>query len=155
MFIIKPINNNHLGCEYAFLTHLLYNGRMKRLLLSLLVFVMFTPGLSCAKVMHHQNPHRAMTGMMKDMPCCPKDDQKSEPGTMLFKDCAKIDLQHVGDASLLKKADVDKIIPYIVPRNLAAAGFVLTPARYIHGPEPPEIAGSYPPVFLATQRLRI
>lgn len=128
---------------------------MKRFLLSLLVLVMFTPSLACAQFMQAQKPHMEMAGMAKSMPCCPKETQKSDMGGMLFKDCAKIDLQHATDAPLLKKADIAKISPYILPPAVAAHSYGTMQARLIRGPPPPEITGSYPPVFLATQRLRI
>ena len=142
------------GC--GFLTQMLYNESMKKFLLTLLVFVMLTPGLACAGVMGNAKPHMAMAGMAKEMPCCPKSDQKSDMGGMLLKDCAKIDLQHVGDSLLLKKVDVVKISPYILPQDLIAVNFEPSQALSIRGPpDPPEIFRSYPPIFLTTQRLRI
>lgn len=97
----------------------------------------------------------SMAGMTQEMPCCPQDVQKSDMSGMLFKDCAKIDLQHVADALLLKKVDITKISPYILPHDLIA-DVRLSQARFIRGPpNPPEISGSYPPIFLITQRLRI
>lgn len=137
---------------------MLYNEPMKKFLLSLLVLVMFTPSLSCAQFMHEQKPQMAMAGMAKDMPCCPKPDQKKSdcPDTMLFKDCAGIDLQHVTDLPLLKKVDVVKISPYILPQDVMAQSYGLMQAHLIRGPpDPPEIFRSYPPIFLTTQRLRI
>ncbi|MBI3442094.1 MAG: hypothetical protein HY052_09900 [Proteobacteria bacterium] len=129
---------------------------MKKFLLTLLVFVMFTPSLSCAQFMQTQKPHMAMAGMAKDMPCCPKADQKSDMGTKFFKDCAKIDLQQAGDGLLLKKVDSVQASPYILPQDLIAAQFEFSRAHFIHGPpDPPEIFRSYPPIFLTTQRLRI
>lgn len=126
---------------------------MKRFLLSLLVFVMLTPGLACAQFMHGQKQHTSMVGMVKKMPCCPKSEC---PGTKLFKDCAKIDLQHATDVPLLKKAEITKILPYILPQDHLAGNLVASRGLLIHGPpDPPEIFRSYPPVFLATQRLRI
>jgi len=103
-------------------------------------------------------PHMAMAGMAKDMPCCPESDQKSgDMSAMFFKDCAKIDLQHVNDAPLLKKVDLVKISPpYILAQDLIADSFAISGDRLIRGPpDPPEIFRSYPPIFLATQRLRI
>lgn len=99
----------------------------------------------------------SMAGMAKEMPCCPKSDQKSDDmSTMLFKDCAKIDLQQAGDTPLLKKVDIVKVSPYILPQDLIAANFELSQAHLIRGPpDPPEIFRSYPPIFLTTQRLRI
>jgi len=132
---------------------------MKKFLLSLMVLVMFTPSLACAKFMDaqkSQKPHMAMAGMAEGMPCCPKSDQKSDRGAMLFKDCAQIDLQHMNDAPLLKKAGIVKILPYLLPQDLIAGNFAVSRALLIHGPpDPPEIFRSYPPIFLATQRLRI
>ncbi|MFH1157640.1 MAG: hypothetical protein V1721_01955 [Pseudomonadota bacterium] len=135
---------------------------MKKFLLSLLVFVMLTPGLACAGFMDYQKsngqkPHMTMAGMAKEMPCCPEDDQKSDIGTMLFKDCAKIDLQHVNGAPLLKKVDIVKIsIPYILSQDMAPDYFSVSKGVPIHGPpERTEVFQSYPPIFLATQRLRI
>lgn len=129
---------------------------MKKVLLSLLILVMFTPSLACAQFMQVKKPHMAMAGMAKDMPCCPKSAQKSDMGGMLFKDCAKIDLQHTTDAPLLKKVEIVKIPPYILPQDVTAHSFGVLQARLIRGPpDPPEIFRSYPPIFLTTQRLRI
>lgn len=133
---------------------------MKNFLLSLLVLVMFTPSLACAGFMDNpqsKKPPMAMAGMAKEMPCCPKSTQKSDGmGTMLFKDCAKIDLQHVGDSLLLKKVDFVEISLYILPQDLIGANFELSQAHLIRGPpDSPEIFRSYPPIFLTTQRLRI
>ncbi len=131
---------------------------MKRFILSLLVLVMFTPSLACAKFMDHQKtpqPHMTMMASAQGMPCCPEANQKSDAGTRLFKDCAKIDLQHVGDVSLLKKADSANV-PYILPQVLTADNLAISKGLLMHGP--PALAEnfrSYPPVFLATQRLRI
>jgi hypothetical protein len=134
---------------------------MKKFLLSLLVLVMLTPGLACAKFVDNQKsqkPHMAMAGMAKEMPCCPESDQKSgDISTMFFKDCAKIDLQHVKDGPLLKKVDLVKISPpYILAQDLTADNLAISGDRLIHDPpDPPEIFQSYPPIFLATLRLRI
>jgi len=137
-------------------------GFMKKFLLSLLILVMLTPGLACAKFMDNQKspgqkPHMAMAGMAKGMPYCPKPGQKSDMGTLLFKDCAKIDLQQVNDAPSLKKVDIVKIsFPYILPQDLTAGNFAVSKGLLIRGPPgPPEIFRSYPPIFLATQRLRV
>lgn len=129
---------------------------MKKFLLSLLILVMFTPSLACAQFMQMQKPHMAMAGMAEDMPCCPKSAQKSDMGGMLFKDCAKIDLQHTSDAPLLKKVDIVKASPYILPQDVMVQNYGLMQAHLIRGlPDPPEIFRTYPPIFLATQRLRI
>jgi hypothetical protein len=129
---------------------------MRKFVFSLLILVMLTPGLACAGFMGDQKPHMAMAGMADDMPCCPQSAQKSDMGGMFFKDCAKIDLQHVGDGLLLKKADIVKVSPYILPQDIIAGHFSLLRVRLIRGPpDPSEIFRSYPPVFLATRRLRI
>jgi len=75
---------------------------------------------------------------------------------MLFKDCAKIDLQHATDAPLPKKVDIVKISPYILPQALIADSFAISTGLLVHDPPAlPDIFRSYPPIFLATQRLRI
>jgi len=72
---------------------------------------------------------------------------------MLFKDCAKVDLQHVNDSGLIKKTDIAKMA---LPQDLTAGSFGGLQASLIRGQtDPPEIFRSYPPIFLATQRLRI
>lgn len=132
---------------------------MKKFLLTLLILVMFTPSLACAQFMQPQTQKQqrmAMADMAKDMPCCPEDVQKSDMSGMLFKDCAKVDLQHVNDAPLLKKVDTGKVSPYILPQEVMTEGFGFSHGRLIRGPpDPPEIIGSYPPIFLTTLRLRI
>jgi hypothetical protein len=130
---------------------------MKNFLLTLLVFVMLTPGLACAKMMPHENAHKAMAGMAKGMHCCPEPEHQSDMGTMLFKDCAKIDLQYVGDSQLLEKTDIVKAaLPYSLAQDRIAGNLVPSQARFIRGPpDPPEVFSSYPPIFLTTQRLRI
>src|ERR1035437_5702075 len=107
---------------------------MKKVLLTLLIFVMHTPGLACAQFMQPQKAHMAMAGMAKNMPCCPKPSQKDCPGGMFFKDCMKVDLQQVGDSLLLKKVDVVKIIPYMMPQDQIADNLSVSKSLQIHGP---------------------
>ena len=132
---------------------------MKKFLLSLLVLVMFTPSLACAGFMDGQKslkPHMAMSAAAREMPCCPKNTQKPDMGGMLFKDCAKIDLQHADNTPLLKKVDIVKVSPYILPQDMIAESLGILQAHLIRSPpDPPEIFRSYPPIFLVTQRLRI
>lgn len=130
---------------------------MKNFLLTLLIFAMFTPGLACAQFMQPHKTHMSMAGTMRDMPCCPKPAQKECPGGMFFKDCMKIDLQHTTDAPLVKKTDIVKIVPYILPQDVMVHSFGILQASLIRGPpDPPEIASlSSLPIFLTTQRLRI
>ena len=133
---------------------------MRRFVLSFLVLVMFTPGLACANLMHNTSQSKAPSHheMGKDMPCCPKKSaEKSDMGTMLFKDCAKIDLQSAGDGALLKKAEIVKADPsYVLSHDLIIGRPGTAKTLLIRGPpDPPEILSSYPPVFLATQRLRV
>jgi hypothetical protein len=130
---------------------------MKNFLLTLLVFVMLTPGLACANMMSRGSTHRVTAEMAKGMPCCPESEHKSDMGTMLLKDCAKIDLQHVGDSLLLQKTDIVKAaLPSILAQDRIAGNLLPSQARFIRGPpDPSEGFRSSPPIFLTTQRLRI
>jgi hypothetical protein len=128
---------------------------MKRFLLSLMVLVMFTPGLACAQFMQHQQSH--MAGMAKDMPCCPKPKLPDCAG-MLFKDCMKIDLQHTADTLLLKKQVPVKYgfdFATLVISPLAASIVEANAARAPPFERSLGVSQTNLPVFLATQRLRI
>ncbi len=129
---------------------------MRNFLLTLLVFVMLTPGLACAGFMDNQKPSMAMAGLSKGMPCCPKSDPQSDMGTKLFKDCAKIDLQHADNAPLLKKSDIAKVfLPVIGTQDQSNA---FSPASLeIRGSPPERLSASetHPPILLSFGRLRI
>jgi hypothetical protein len=129
---------------------------MKRFILSLMVLVMFTPGLACAQFMQHQQPH--MTQTAKDMPCCPKSKAASDMAGMLFKDCMKIDLQHANGAPILKKVDIAKHTFPVVQILALNEGFGFVGNRTARGPPFERLSGlseTHLPIFLATQRLRI
>jgi len=130
---------------------------MKHFLLSLMVLMMLTPGLACARFMPHHKASAPHMHMAKDMPCCPK--QKTPPcdGTMLFKDCMHIDLQHTVDAPLLKKADIQKYTPALFLSDAFGRGFNVMASRTARGPPPDRqaVLAESQPVYLATLRLRI
>jgi len=131
---------------------------MRRFILSLMVLIMFTPGLACAQFMQHQQQQPHMAQMAKDMPCCPKPAQKDCPGGMFFKDCMKIDLLHASDAPILKKVDIAKHTFPVVQILALNESFCFISNSTARGPPFERLSGlseTHLPIFLATQRLRI
>jgi hypothetical protein len=131
---------------------------MKNFLLSFMILVMFTPGLSCAQFMDHHPDSMTKNSMSKNMPCCPKSKNSSGMDVPLFKDCMKIDLQQAHGPQFLKKVDVEKkTFPFIQTQALKKE---FSPLQNRGARDPPfawrtSLSETYPPVFLATQRLRI
>ena len=136
---------------------------MRRLLVHLLMFVMLTPGLVCGPFMGTGKAHAA-TGQMKSMPGCHgmamNDDTggkslSGHDGTMLFKDCAKIDL-YGADHAVLKKPDTGKVL--FVSLAGVAPVYVFTPADFHaqRGPPPDwhDLSQTRPSILLITQRFR-
>jgi hypothetical protein len=124
---------------------------MENFILSLLVFVMLTPGLACAQFMGHQKPF-----MAKEMPCRPDHEKSPDVGAAFFKDCAKIDLQHADNAPLLKKPDIAKVFfPFVYAQRLGNS--LSSVGLAIRGPPLGRLSASetHPPILLYSQRLRI
>jgi hypothetical protein len=123
---------------------------MKRLLLTLMMLVMLTPSLACAKICCPDSPKPSPS---KEMPCHHQDKKSSE--IKFMKDCAQIDLQGVADQSLVKKQLV-QADDFFIPIEAAAIPFNHAVAS--HGIRaPPRRLGNFSPlpVYLSTQRLRI
>lgn len=123
---------------------------MKRLLLTLLVFVMFTPSLACADICCPAGPK---TVHSKDMPCHHPEKKSAE--IKFMKDCAQIDLQGAADHSLVKKQPfpAHDLFSPAVTSPVALISAVNIPG--IRAP-PRRPEGISPlPVYLSTQRLRI
>lgn len=120
-----------------------------------MVLVMFTPGLACAKYMnHHPAP---VTSMEKGMPCCP-EQKTPDCGATFFKDCMKVDLQHLDSAAVLKKQDLMKQDYSLTTLPSLQQPAAIAEANTARGPPFTRSLGIAPvniPIFLATQRLRI
>lgn len=142
-------------------------GHMRRILIHLLMLVMLTPGLLCGPFMAAGKAHAAVENQMKAAPdCCPDmaaghgahgKQSAGSHGTMLFKDCAKVDL-YSADHIILKKPDL-KIskVSYDYTGIVTAYSLELTGSIQIRGP-PFDASPSYIDnhnLYLTTQRLRI
>lgn len=137
---------------------------MRRFLVHLLMLAVFLPGLTCGPFMAAGTAHATASQQMKNMPDCPgmamgkeASSKKSADGnsTMLFKDCAKVDL-YSADHAVLKKPDTGKAF-FISWANIAPRP-AFTPADFhaIRGPPPdwPEFSSTGPSIILITQRFR-
>lgn len=131
---------------------------MKKLLFHLLMLAVIMPGFTCGPFMMSGKAHAAAS-FEKERPCCPEMAMSKKPannhGTMLFKDCAKVDL-FGADHVAVKKADPGKTL--LVAWADTTAHKLFTPAGMdtIRGP-PPDNPGSLetkPSIFLTTLRLR-
>lgn len=136
---------------------------MRKFFIHLLMLLMLTPGLVCGPFMAAGKGQAAVM-QMPDMPDCHgmamvKDvDSKKSPdehGTMLFKDCAKVDL-FSADHTVLKKPDMGKMF-FIAWADMPSQPY-FTPANFhaIRGPPPdwPDISQTKPSIILTTQRFR-
>lgn len=126
---------------------------MRQSLISLLMFVMFMPSLACGNLMFAKKAQAA-----QETPCH-GNVQKSnaDEATMLFKDCARIDLSHADHGNTIQKPEIqiDKVFYALIDLS-ANSSFTPVRANQIRGP--PIIAAAsetYPPLYLTTQRLRI
>ncbi len=140
-----------------------YMGVMRKFLVHLLMLLMFTPGLVCGPFMAAGKVQAAVT-QMPDMPDChgmvmdkDVDSKKSsaDHSTMLFKDCAKVDV-FSADHAVLKKPDMEKAF-FIAWADMPSQPS-FTPANFhvIRGPPPdwPDISKTKPSIILITQRFR-
>lgn len=134
---------------------------MRKFLYGLMMMIMLTPGLVCGPFMAAGKAHAASM----QMPHCHHmamdrtagSTKSPHDGTMMFKDCARIDL-YGADHSALEKPDL-KITKVFYDAAAAAIDYDFKPVAYyqIRGP-PPETARAgttYPPLYLTTQRLRV
>lgn len=130
------------------------------------MLVMLTPALVCGPFMAPAKA-AAATAAEHAMPNChgmtmgeqsPQEKaQKQTHGTMLFKDCAKIDLSGAADLAPLKKPGPDNA-PFIVWADLPSQpAFAPTGFHAIRGPPPgwPAFSAIVPSILLTTQRLRV
>ena len=124
---------------------------MKKLILSLLVFAMMLPGLACAEILHHAPAKQSCHGM-KQAPA------SSPSGVMLFKDCAKSDLQKTSSVPVLKKPVFEKdyfSVPIVLGSLVSSDGH---PSSF-HATGPPFVRLTsditHPPILLTSPRLRI
>lgn len=136
---------------------------MKKLLVHLLMLTMLMPGLTCGPFMAAGKAHAA-TVQMPGMPDChgmamgkEANSKKSADGsgTMLFKDCTKVDL-FSADHAVLKKPDTGKA--FFIAWADTAPRYAFTPADFhaIRGPPPdwPGFSQTRPSILLTTQRFR-
>lgn len=139
---------------------------MRTFLIHLLMLLMLTPGLVCGPFMAAGEAQAAVT-QMPDMPDCHgmemgnketgnKKSSGGHYGTMLFKDCAKVDLysaDHIG----LKKPDMGKSLFTAWADAPAQPAFVPAASHAIRGPpfDARPIHINNHDLYLTTQRLRI
>lgn len=124
---------------------------MKRFLFSLLFLTMWLPGLACADVMYNA-PSKAM-------PCCPEKmhDTSTTGDVMLFKDCAKSDLQKLSNSPLLKGPVTQDTTFTILPAATVPTLPDLQQLARTRGPPPERLTAdlTHPPILLTIPRLRI
>jgi hypothetical protein len=129
---------------------------MRQILSGVLVFVMLMPGLACGPFMSAKKAHAAAA---LNPPCHEqmKEKQNPEKETMLFKDCAKIDLYSSGAHDILKKPDIAaKTFFFTGADILPVAANALSDASSIRGPPPdwPAVSQTKPSILLTTLRFR-
>ncbi len=128
---------------------------MKSILTSLVMLVMLTPGLACAKTMCANMD--AMVAQAEDVPCHGEmPEMDSDPAMMITIDCAKVDMV-AADPLPIIKAPTDTVqIDLAIWVAEQVHGLRIVDARYIRGPPDKGFSQStYPPIFLNTQRIRI
>ena len=123
---------------------------VKRLLLTLMVFVMLTPSLACAGIMC---PPMSNLASVTDMPCCPKCPH--ETGVKFFKDCSGIDLQSVYDHIALNKQVMHSHDLFVMADSIRLDFIIAVSPHGIRAPPLDYGHSSFPPIYLSTQRLRI
>lgn len=126
---------------------------MKKVLYTLMMIAMLTPALVCGSFICAK-PAQAM----EDMPCHgEKQDDNEKHSLMFMKDCLKVELLQAGHGDTFQKPDIDisKVV-YGAPDLLTGYNFEPVASYNIRGPPTETVAaGTYPPVYLTTQRLRI
>jgi hypothetical protein len=139
----------------ASLTVPAYNKGMKRFIQSLMILIMFAPGLACAQFMNADQAPLMKAGAMQmanEMPCCPQS--KAPHGIAFFKDCLKADLLHSHDAPVVKKVDMAKYSPAFAAPKAPVRAFAVS-ARYAARGPPDRLALEQHSLYLSTLRLRI
>lgn len=124
---------------------------MRKILVHLLILVMLTPSLACGPFMPGGRTHAA-----KAMPACHgMTAHANTHGTMLFKDCAKIDLQDANHA-ILKKPDAGKTFFLALTDAPERNDLTNTDFHDARGPPPdtPAVSQTKPSILLTTQRFR-
>lgn len=128
---------------------------MRSFLATVMMFVMLTPGLACAKTMCANMDAMATQG--EDMPCHGEmADMDSDPAVMIAIDCAKVDLASADPVPTIKApADTAQLVlAFWAAEQLH--GLQIADARFIRGPPDKGFShSSYPSIFLNTQRIRI
>lgn len=125
---------------------------MRKILLSLMMLVMLTPGMACGMALcaHEAQAAPSAAGAM---PC---HDSGSGNGVMLQNDCAKADLSMADAAAQVSKPDLSGVFHAAWADIPAGAhGILESSSAIIRGPPSFDaVALSYPPVFLTTLRIR-
>ena len=128
---------------------------MRSILTTLMMLVMLTPGLACAKTMCANMD--AMAAQAEDVPCHGEmAEMDIEPGVMIAIDCAKIDMASADPVPTIKAPTDTVQVGFAVWVAEEVHGLQIADARYIRGPPDKDFSQStYPPIFLNTQRIRI
>ena len=128
---------------------------MRSILTTLMMLVMLTPGLACAKTMCANM--NAVAVQAEDMPCHGEmTEMDADPAIMIAIDCAKVDLAFADPVPTIK-APADTVhLGFATWAAEQVHGLQIAGARYIRGPPDTGFSYStYPPIFLNTQRIRI
>lgn len=129
---------------------------MRKFLLSLMMLVMLTPGMACGMALCAHDAQAAVAAS-GEMPCHDSGSCKSGAGgVMLQNDCTKASLSMAGDVAQISKPDLSGVfhaawadIPVRAHADLKSLSAI------IRGPPSFDMAAlSWPPVFLATLRIR-
>jgi hypothetical protein len=129
---------------------------MKKVLLSFLMLLMLTPGLACAmpSCVHHEEEIQASA----DKPCHDEAGHHDKHhGPITNADCAKTDLQSVGDQVIKKPELTSQIFIPAILQGAVPEPIQLADNSKIRGP-PPEwtrLSHTSPSTLLITQRVRL
>lgn len=131
---------------------------MKKILYALMMLVMLTPSLACAATTCAAMGQHSQVQKLDEPPCHGEAQQDSgSVNLMFFKDCTKADLGQVDHDSLvqLPEFQIDDVFYNALSVDVLTS-LSLKEQNHIRGP--PFVTASlssYPPLYMATQRLRI